>query len=192
VNWLPHEVSAPPAGEPVSLAELRVHVSLEADDESFDTELGIYLKAATSDVEERTGTKLIAQTVVMRADCFRALRRLPVAPLLAIDSIAYLDPNGVEQTLDPSVYEPVLTGLHPLIRLKPSRAWPGTYCAPDAIRVTATAGYGEDATTVPHDIRAAILLLAADLFLNREDGEVGGDSIIPTRVRALLRNHRTF
>lgn len=194
MGWLPHEVSAEPAGEPVSLEELKAWTQVDADDVDFDTELAIQLKGARRFVEQRAGIKLVTQTVIMRCSSFCDVRNgLSVAPLQSIMSLEYLDENGVEQTLDPTVYEAVLTGRKPFIRLKPEQSWPAHYCAPDAIRVTAVAGFGA-AAVVPEDLKIAIALIAADWFRSREDTSIGDNIVasMPNSAKALIANYRTF
>lgn len=189
--WLPVTVTVPPAEEPIAIAEARAQCHV--DDGEFDTELAIYIGAARERVEMETGTKLVDQTVVMRCSCFRDLESLATAPVSAIASIKYLDREGVEQTLSPEVYEPVLVGLEPSVRLKPGQAWPDTLNAADAIRIEATAGYGADAAAVPNAARYAMLLLIEDANRNRGDTNVGGIvSPMPNGVAALLVNLRKY
>lgn len=192
--WLPHVVTVEPAGEPVTTAEMRAQVEL-GDDDSQDIALQIYAMAARRNVEQRTGSKLVTQTVELRCSSFCDLKRIPMAPLQSIASIEYLDAGGAEQTMDPAVYEAVLVGLRPSIRLKPGQSWPSLYCAEDAVRVTAVAGYGAhdaDPVLVPTDLKLAIMLAAAEWFRNREDSSADQLRPIPNGVRSLIRPYRTF
>lgn len=186
--WLPAEVTVAPAAEPVSIAEARKQAAIADGDITYDTELTIYIKAAREHVEKLTGTKLITQTVVLRADNFSALCRLPVVPLQAVTSIKYLDAADVEQTVDPAVYEPVLVGRRPFVRLKSGQAWPPARCVRDAVRVTVTAGYGA-AAAVPAPVKQALLLLIGAWFRDREDSSQGQTLPIPNGAQALLANY---
>jgi uncharacterized phiE125 gp8 family phage protein len=180
MSWLPAIVSVEPASEPVTLNEAKAQCRVDGSDS--DTELNIYIKAARIFVEEYCGIKLVAQTVVLRCSRFCDFVDLPVAPLSAVTDVKYLDTSGVEQTLDTAVYESVLVGLDPTIRLKVNQTWPAIRCANDAIRVTASAGY----STVPEPIRAAILLMVSAWFDNRSVGPV------PEGTTNLLANYRRF
>jgi uncharacterized phiE125 gp8 family phage protein len=180
MSWLPAIVTVEPASEPVTLTEAKAQCRVDGSDS--DTELNIYIKAARIFVEEYCGIKLAAQTVVLRCRHFCDFVDLPVAPLSAIADIKYLDIVGVEQTLDTAIYESVLVGLDPSIRLKINQTWPAIRCANDAIRVTASAGY----STVPEPIRAAIVLMVSAWFDNRTVGPA------PEGATNLLSNYRRF
>lgn len=178
MSWLPPVVTVEPASEPTTLTEVKAQCHIDGTD--FDTELTIYNKAARIFVEEYTGTKLKDQTVVLRCSRFCDFRRLPIAPVSSVTSITYLDTAGVEQTLATSVYEGVLFGLEPHIRLKINQSWPSVRCATDAIKVTVQAGY----STVPEPIRAAILLCVSAWNDNRSVGPA------PEGAINLLANYR--
>jgi uncharacterized phiE125 gp8 family phage protein len=139
---------------------------------------------------------MVSQTVLMQASRFCDLIDLPMAPIISVSSVKYLDTAGVEQTLDTSVYELVNTGLEPQIRLKINQVWPSVRPVSDAVRVTAIAGY----STVPESIRAAMLMLIAQW--NDERSSIssvrqsvtsdGGVPTLPNTVDALLANYRRF
>lgn len=180
MSWLPPVVTAEPTEEPITLSEARAQCHIDSTD--FDTELNIYIKAARIFVEEYCGIKLEAQTVVLRCSSFADFADLPAAPLSAVSSITYLDTDGTEQTLSTDVYEVVLIGLEPTIRLKINQSWPSIRCATDAIRVTASAGY----STVPEPIRAALMLLVSAWNDSRSVGPA------PEGAINLLANYRRF
>lgn len=180
MTWLPHVVTVAPASEPATLAEAKTHCKVDGTDS--DTELGLMIIAARTFVEEYCGTKLVSQTVVMRASSFCDLANLPVAPLTAVTGVTYLDTAGAQQTLSADIYEAVLVGLEPSIRLKINQSWPSLRTASDAVRVTATAGYA----ALPASIKHALLLLIGKWFDDRSVGE------IPDGVKSLLSNHRKY
>lgn len=180
MTWLPPVVTVEPASEPVSLAEAKLQCRVDGSDEN--ALLTSLIKTARQLAEEYTGTKLVAQTVVLRASHFDCLDRLPIAPLSAISAVAYLDSAGAEQTLSTDVYEAVLIGLEPAIRLKINQTWPSVRDASDAVRITAAAGYA----TVPEPIRQAMLLTISKLYDDRSAGE------LPEGAHHLLANYRRF
>lgn len=92
---------------------------------------------------------------------------LPMPRLIDITSIAYLDENGDAQTLSADDYSASLSDDDPFIE-PVADAWPVTADQPGAVTITYRAGYGDSADDVPFDIRAAMLLLTADLYRNRE------------------------
>jgi uncharacterized phiE125 gp8 family phage protein len=180
VSWLPPVVTVAPASEPVTLVQAKTHAKVDGSDS--DAELTAMIAAARAFVEDYCGIKLVAQTVVLRCSSFCDFLDLPIAPIISVASITYLDSSGVEQTLSTDVYEGVLHGLEPHIRLKINQSWPSIRSASDAIRVTVSAGYA----TVPEPIHHAMLLLISTWFDSRSVGE------LTEGVKALLSNYRRF
>jgi uncharacterized phiE125 gp8 family phage protein len=178
--WLPPVVTVGPATEPVSLAEAETQCRVSGADHTAD--LTRLVKAARSQVEKYCGIKLVSQTVLLRCSDFCDLINLPVAPIISVSSITYLDPAGAEQTLSTDVYESVLTDLEPHIRLKINQSWPSIRCASDAIRVTVVAGYA----ALEEDIKHALLLQIGNWFDSRAEGELSEGA------KSLLSNYRRF
>jgi uncharacterized phiE125 gp8 family phage protein len=185
--WLPVTVTVAPASEPITLAQAKEQVRV-IDDTSQDDLLNAYVVAARTHVEAVTGTKLVSQTVAMRAECWGDLERLPIGPVQSISSITYVDTAGDTQTLATSVYEARLEGLNPGIVLKYAQVWPSIRSG-SLITVTAVAGY----TTVPANIVHAVKLLVGDWFAAREDTNVGNIvNTMPHGVMSLLANCRRW
>jgi uncharacterized phiE125 gp8 family phage protein len=181
MSWLPTVVSVAPASEPVSLAEAKSQCRIDGTDS--DGDLNLYISAARIFVEEYTGTKLVSQTALMQGQSFCDLRSLPAAPVISVSSVKYLDALGVEQTLDTAVYESILVGLTPQIRLKINQVWPSVRpCVSDAVRVAAVVGYA----SLPVPLKSAILLIISSWFDSRSVGPV------PDGAYALLANYRRF
>lgn len=180
MGWLRSTVTVGPATEPVSLVEAKTHCKVDGSDS--DAELNAMVAAARAFVEDYCGIKLVAQTVELRCSSFCDFIDLPIAPIASISSIKYLDTAGDEQTLADTVYEGVLVGLEPTIRLKINQSWPSIRCASDAIRVTVSAGYAD----VPDPIIHALKLLIGTWFDSRSVGE------LTEGVKSLLSNYRRF
>lgn len=180
MSWLPPVVTVEPVSEPIDIDEAKTHCRVDGTDS--DTELTSMITAARVFVEAYCGTALGSQTLVLRCSSFCDFIDLPIAPVSSITSITYLDTNGDEQTLATTVYEGVLHGLEPHIRLKINQSWPAIRCASDAIRVTVAAGYSE----VPAPVKHAMLLLIGNWFDSRTVGEV------TEGVKSLLTNYRRF
>ncbi len=98
--------------------------------------------------------------------------RVPLASLRSVDSIAYLDPDGASQTLDPSAYQ-VSTGAGGLIVPAYGRSWPTHRRYLESVSVRLVVGYGADADAVPEHVMQAIKLLVGHWFANREEVVVG-------------------
>jgi uncharacterized phiE125 gp8 family phage protein len=183
--WSPVVVSVEPTDEPVTVAVLKTHLRVDFDDD--DDLIEDLIVAARMHVEARTGLKIPTQTVVMKCDTFEDLAHLPTAPLRSITSITYLDTDGATQTLAGTVYEARIDGLEPQIVLKFNQSWPSIQDR-SRITVTAPAGY----STVPFPLRLAMMMVAADLYKNRESATEGPSTINagPVDIGSLIENHR--
>lgn len=183
--WSPVVVSVEPTEEPVTVAVLKTHLRVDFDDD--DDLIEDLIIAAREHVEARTGLKIPAQTVVMKCDSFEDLARLPTAPIRSITSISYVDTDGATQTLAGTVYEGRIDGLEPQIVLKYNQSWPSIQDR-SRITVTAPAGY----VTTPYQLRLAMMVVAADLYKNRESGTEGPSTLnaSPVDISAMIENHR--
>lgn len=91
--------------------------------------------------------------------------RLPIGPVITIDSIQYMDVNGDTQTVAPAAYYPFKDRKGPYVQLTPSYSWPSTMARDDAVTVTFTGGL----SPVPQAIKSAIFMLVSHLNEFRED-----------------------
>lgn len=185
-----------PAETPVSLAEIKTH--LRVDHAEDDTLIEAYIGAAVARLDGRAGILgrcLVTQT--WRQDYAgwppKGLFRLPFCDVQSIGSLKYSDPDNVEQTVAPSLYQLHQDDLSSFLWLRSAFTRPSLYSDRlDPVRITFTAGYG-DATKVPSDIKAAILLMVGDFYENREDTVVGASLDVrplPRGVDALIAPHR--
>lgn len=177
-------IVAPPAEEPVTLAEIKAQLSVTLDlDDALLTRKG---KAARQYVEGFIGGPLIATTYDGFLDAFpRREIAIPIGPLLSVASIAYADPTGAEQTLSGIAYRVDTIGGRIILD-----AAPETQAIPNAVRVRFTAGLAEDAEGVPEPLREAILQLAAWWYEQRETAAETALHETPYGVDDILRQHR--
>lgn len=183
------ELIAPPDIEPIDLSEATEHLrGIVPDDEA--TLVEALIVAARERAETFTERGFISQAWAFYCDEFPAgVVRLPLTPVMSVESIKYFDTSGVEQTLDPAEYF-VDTKSKPA-RLVPVTSWPSTFCRPNSITIAATVGYGTEASDVPQTIKQAMLLMVADMYENRETVIVGTiSSSIPMTAELLLQPFR--
>lgn len=206
------EPVADPAEEPVSLAEAKKHLRVPDELTDDDELIAGQIAAARQRCEVEVKRAFVTQTWDLYLDGFprfdpggealwyvlRNLQRgyppatgrestveIPRPPLQSVEWIKYLDPAGVEQTLDPSAYR-VLHGTPGGVVPAAGRCWPATLCGPDVVTVRFVAGYG-GAAAVPAHVKAAIKLFVGDLYEHRESYVVGqAPAEIPGYVRNVL------
>jgi len=176
----------PPAVEPVSVAEARLHCYV--DDPMQDNLLMGFITAARQHIETVCNRALITQTWELVLDAWPKADReiiLPRSPLQRIESITYTDNTGADRELPTYLCD---TSSEPG-RVGPAFGlfWPGVPLQPmGAIKVRYVAGYG-DAEQVPQSFKQAILLLVGQWFENRENVVVGSNTReLPFAVKSLI------
>lgn len=181
----------PPAAEPVSLDEQKLHMRVDGADE--DTLIEAQVVAARMLCESHLCAAIVTQVWEWTLDGFAPRLEIPHGPVVSVDSIAYVDPAGVSRTLDVAAYQVDVTARPAVILPAPGAAWPRTRDQQlAAVTVRFTLGFG-DAAAVPASIKAAIKLLAAHLYANREPVNIGNIvNELPFTVASLLNPHRQW
>jgi len=215
---LNYQLITPPASEPVTLAQAKLHMRLDFDDENALVQ-GL-ITAAREYCEQVIQRAIYNRTYVLSLDQFNygdwrstipmdrrnPLRfsalwqsmalRLPMPRLVSVSSITYLDTTGTQQTLDPSSY--VVDASSEPARIVPAvnLTWPTTdYYIPGSVKVTYISGsYGDgvETDTCPASIRQAILLLIGAWYQNREAISPLTLKTVPMAVDALLNGYRFY
>jgi len=182
-------------GSPVSLEELKLHLRVDGDEE--DSLLTSLLQTAKEKVEALTERQMMQGTFTIVFDELPVSRwrpgkpypaaviKLPKAPLVSVQRVAYRGTDGVERDIDPGSYtvdsasEPGRVILHD--------GWPVVdITRPGALTVEFTAGY-ENADAVPESIKAAIKLFCGHLYKHREAVIAGTIAETPLAFDALLQ-----
>lgn len=175
------------AASPVTVAELKAYLVIEHSDD--DAVLAEIINAATELAEHETGgTAIMPQTWQLTLDGWPSDPvELRPGPVSAVSEARYLDSDGVQQTLAASVYQLQNSGLKAYFRLAYNQSWPDAQPSADAIEIDYVTGYA-DAASAPSALKKAIMLIAGDLYENKE-----GQSIVRTyrndTVRNLLATH---
>lgn len=166
--------------EPVSLDDLKDHLRIDGDAE--DVYLQGRIIAARHVLEECFATALVPTTCVVRIAGFPTSIlgdiQLRVAHVTSITSIQYVDSDGVTQTWAASEYQSSLTRNPAIIRPAFTKSWPSTRAVLDAVTITFVAGYATP-EAVPENVRAALMLLAAELYDKREPTVIGTIAAVP-------------
>ena len=184
----------PPTEQPVTLDEAKKQVEIATSVEYHDDHLLRLIKSATEAAQVRAGLQILTATYRLTIDAFPAESDsrilVPMPPLQSVSSIAYLDSNGVSQTLATTYYR-VLTDREPgEIILRYGQTWPSTYDEPQAVTINYLAGIADTTAELCDKdewIKEATLLLVQALWL-RDFGQVNGK--IFERVDQILEAHR--
>ena len=179
----------PPALEPITLDEAKLHLRVETDLD--DQLIEALIESARVTVETITNRALINQTWLHTFDRFPWEGELELqAGVSTINSVKYKDTDNVEQTLDAAVYELTKCAV-PALRLAWQQEWPSTLDHPESVSVEVVAGYGATAADVPASIRQAMLLLIGHWYENREASVIGTISgELPLAIDLLLNSHK--
>lgn len=171
---------APPAAEPVALADLKNRLRITTADE--DSDLSILIAQARELCEAYCQRAFITQTYSLLLDDFprhhvwkwQAIR-IPRPPLQTVTYLRYYDTYGNLQTYDPANYTVTTAG-------EPARIVPlwGSFWnfvqwgRPEAVELRYVAGYGDTGAAVPAAAKAAIMVTCAAMRQNPALTEIPG------------------
>lgn len=210
----------PPGLDPISLEEAKAHCRVSSDTE--DGLLAGYVLAARHYAENWTRRAFLTQSWALTLDHgwpahhdldHHSHRRygyhgighfsshhwhsrivLSRPPLQAVDSITYVDTDGIIQILGTDQYlvAKADTGewyIEPAYRV----IWPQVRPQMAAITVAFTAGYGDTPGSLPEELRMGMLLLIGQWFDNRTAISLGSAvSELPNAVQALIDPFRVY
>ena len=183
-----------PVIEPVTITEAKLHLRVDHSDE--DTFITNLIKVAREWVEDATWRALLTQTWEMRLDTWPTLPlQMPKAPLQSIVSIKYMDEDGVESTVDSSVYDVDTYSEPGRIFFKKNQVWPSVNLYErGAVRIQFKAGWLA-AVNVPYKLKAAMLLFIGHLYENREQIIIASGLTpveLPMGVYALVASEKVW
>ncbi len=179
-------LKTPPASEPVTVAEAKLHCRVDiSDDDAWFTNA---IVAARQACEVEAKRAFITQTWTAYFDRFpgaaaasscpvqerpvsrdkRAIR-MPLPPLASVTSIVYLDTNGASQTLNASKYLVDDKDDPGVIVPAYGESWPDTRDQLNAVAIEFVAG----AASVDARVKQGVLMLVAHWYENRETVAVG-------------------
>jgi len=180
-----------PSVEPVVTADQKTWMRVDGTDE--DTLIGSLAAAARAYVEMATSRQCITATWVLKLKNFPAGDIvLPIFPLQSITSIKYYDSNDTQQTWSSALYD-VDTAMEPgRIRPVSGEDYPSDVRGyTDDIEITFVSGDGDAASDVPDGVLAAIKILAANWFENREANTPIGLTPVPMSLESLIWQYRS-
>lgn len=175
-------IITPPASEPVSLAEAKLFLRIDHNNE--DALIATLIGAAREAVEAGCGRALITRRVRESLDIWRrdAVNGavLGLGPVTNVIAVRLLADNGSQSVIEPDRYR--LEGTYDRPRLVFPPGLPATLRSAGGIEIEYDAGFEDNAADLPLALRLATLQIVAALYEARQDG--GG---VPATARALLR-----
>jgi len=172
-------VVAEPPALAVPLNEVKAFLRIGTSEE--DALLAGLVRGAVDMCEAFTGRALIARTVEEILPAARAWTRLGAAPVLAIDGVAGLAPDGTAEPLPAADYAIDIDAAGDgWVRLIGGGAT-------GRVRVSYRAGMAAGPNGIPEALRHGIVRLAAHLYTHRDRADGAGP---PAAVTALWRPWR--
>lgn len=179
------KVTTAPVNEPWTLAEVKSY--LKIDDSNEDTMLSTLIKSARMVAESYLNQGLITQTITEKLDRLsNPTIYLSVSPVLAVSSFQYANSENTTATFAATDYVVDTFSKPARLNLGYGKTWPTLYGNINDVTITYTAGYGSDASSVPGQIKQAILLMITDAYDNRQDYV----KKLPTASEYLLDQYR--
>ena len=158
------KVITPPAIEPVTLEEAKLHLRVDGEDE--DSLISNLIVAAREWCESYQNRAYVTQVLELALDRwpYGDTIELPRAPLQSVVKIEYIDDVDLEM-LDVDRYTVDDYAFVGRVVLNPGARWPAARLpAANGVKVLYVAGYGDAAEDVPQRIRQAIIALVAHWF----------------------------
>jgi len=181
------QIISPPAIEPVTLAEAKLHCRIDHPDE--DSLLTGLIIAARQWMEQATRRSFITQTLKLNLAGWLQTIQLPHPPLQSVSNVAYINSNGETVAVESANYT-VVSACEPG-EILPSQSWPSTSLAPGLpVQIEYIAGYGDTADAVPQLYRQAILLMVAHWYENREATLPMNLRTVPFAVQSIINIDR--
>lgn len=176
-----------PTIEPVSIAEAKAHLRVDADFTDDDLYIQSLISAARYHVETVSDRTLVRSQWQLKFDHFPSWDlELPRPPIATGQiSVTYV-PSGASAPVAFTNFREDRDSTPAVIRPQWNGTWPTTRGAENDVTVTYWAGYGDATTAVPAPARHAILMLVAHWYGTREAVIQGGMNPVPMAVEILL------
>ena len=188
-----------PEAEPVTLTQAKAWLRVDHSDE--DATIELLITAARERAEELTGRVFVQRRLEMRLDAFPAgnVIEIPHPPLIAVNSVSYIDGSGDLQTLSgsPSEWIEDTVSAPGRIQTLQGESWPATRDEIGAVRIDFTCGYAPEAgspadwgSNVPALVKQWMQVRLGTFYMQREALVIGQSVTQPPRdfVDGLLDN----
>lgn len=163
---------------PVTLADAKAHARIDFSDDDFAIE--DMIRTAAADVEAMTGLALLSTSITYTTDnCPGSIISLPVGPVAsgAVATVAVVELDGTTTAVSSGFW--LEGGRYPRLHFTST---PG-----GRLRITYTAGFGDDADAVPRDLGQAICDQVSRLYDQRGGITDKGPALSAHTARVIAR-----
>lgn len=182
--------SVPGTTLPISRLADHLRLGTEFAETSLQNDLlEVYLRAAISAIEGKTGRVILQRSFLWQLTAWRTSEAqiLPVRPIASITEVRTYDRSGAVTVHSTDTYDFVPDSQCPAIRAVgshlPSIADGGT------VEIEFVAGHGATWDGVPSDLAQAVIILAAQFYENRT-GAPDPTGVLPMAVLSLIEPYR--
>ena len=165
-----YSIVSQPASEPLTLNEAKDHLRILHTETYDDNYISALIIAARNQVENMTYRALVSQQwklslnyseVINLSDMTIGISKCPV---ISVESVKYYDSSGTQQTVDASTYQTDLLSEPANIKFTVK---PTLQNRLNALEVNFTSGFSTS-NPIPEAIKAAMKVMVADMYTNRE------------------------
>lgn len=160
------------SAEPITKVQVKIHLRLDPDDTSEDTQLDKWIKTARGYGEMYTRRAFGTQTWELSLDDFPYLDyiELPKAPLQSVTSVKYTDSSNVEATMTVSDYIVDTRNEPGKVVLGYCKSWPSFTPSPvNAVIIRYVCGYDGVNNIIPDSFISAMLFHVGLLYKYRDE-----------------------
>jgi uncharacterized phiE125 gp8 family phage protein len=180
-------IVTPPAAEPVTVAEAKQHLRIDAAFTEDDDYIQSLIVAARMHVETVVDRTLMRTQYEMRLDYFPAWDLpLPRPPLMADAVTLTYVPGDGQSPVSFTNFRTDRQATPATLRPQWNSTWPNSRGAENDIVITWWAGFGTTGAAVPVPARHAILMILSHWYRVRESVTDGRMSPVPMAVELLL------
>lgn len=181
----------PPAVEPISIEEARLHLRLDAVAGAASEDplvLGL-IRAARIYAENYTEQFFAVRMMQLYLDQFPDSEiYIPGEPVNSVEEVSYADANDVNFVLPLNRLRLINVESPAWIVPAFGFEWPVAAGVPNSVRIRLAVGWPPE--EVPASVKQAMLLCIGSWYANREEDSVVQTYAVSSGVRALLHPHR--
>ena len=178
-------LSSGPEAEPITVAELRSHLHVDAQN---DLLLNSLISSARLFIEAETGVRMLSQRWrLLLNEWPPKIIELPVWPIIEISHIKLL--GSPSKLVNDASYE-LETAARPAVLMVDGAALPRPLRRRYGIELEVLVGFGANADNLPEDLKLSVMLLAAHWFDMDDWSPYRNAPTVPPHVQDMINHHR--